>query len=291
MYENVCFVVSPIGEPGSVVRIRTNRVFEAIISPAVARLGLNPLRADQIERPGLISIQMLNYLVRSPLVIAEATGNNPNDGGTGAGCRCSLRDRRTSRNRRAIDPDCGVRLQGFRSTSSRFVGSDSIAWMTAHLTTRSTSSPDRPSWSWPTNLRPASRSMLKLVLTTRLSTDSLSTLSSSNTSTRSRPKGRRFSSPIPARTSAAGFLTASAASERDGSAIYWLRPLPTISNPPHPMSRWRSSHGGSSTTAPVRWRLSTWLVADRADRVDGSAGPSCPQQSCRKQFIARTDRR
>ena len=78
MYENMCFVVSPIGEPDSPVRIRANRVFEKLIAPAADRLGLRPLRADQIERPGLISIQMLNYLVRAPLVIADATGNNPN---------------------------------------------------------------------------------------------------------------------------------------------------------------------------------------------------------------------
>ncbi len=78
MYESVCFVVSPIGDPGSAVRNRADAVFAAIIEPAVTRLGFTPLRADQIERPGLISIQMLNYLVRSPLVIADATGNNPN---------------------------------------------------------------------------------------------------------------------------------------------------------------------------------------------------------------------
>ncbi|HSF84554.1 MAG TPA: hypothetical protein VLG28_02695 [Acidimicrobiia bacterium] len=78
MYNNVCFIVSPIGDRDSPTRFRADGVFRDIIEPAVARIGLKPLRADHIERPGLISVQMLNCLIHCPLVIADATGNNPN---------------------------------------------------------------------------------------------------------------------------------------------------------------------------------------------------------------------
>lgn len=76
--EKVCFVISPIGEPDSDIRRRSDKVFKHIISPAIEPLGYKPIRADHISEPGIIPSQVIQYVVESPLVIADLTGRNPN---------------------------------------------------------------------------------------------------------------------------------------------------------------------------------------------------------------------
>ncbi|MCD6254697.1 MAG: hypothetical protein J7J44_00280 [Deltaproteobacteria bacterium] len=76
--EKVCFVIAPIGEPESDVRKRSDQVFRHIISPAVESLGYKPIRADHISEPGIITSQVIQYVVDSPLVVADLTGRNPN---------------------------------------------------------------------------------------------------------------------------------------------------------------------------------------------------------------------
>jgi len=76
--EKICFVISPIGEPESDIRKRSDQVFKHIISPAVEPLGYKPLRADQISKPGIITSQVMQHVIDSPLVIADLTGHNPN---------------------------------------------------------------------------------------------------------------------------------------------------------------------------------------------------------------------
>ena len=73
-----CFVIAPIGEAGSETRKRSDLVLKHIISPAVEQCGYDPLRADQIAEPGLITSQVIQHIIDDPLVVADLTERNPN---------------------------------------------------------------------------------------------------------------------------------------------------------------------------------------------------------------------
>ena len=76
--EHVCFFISPIGEPGSQVREDADQVLIHIVQPAVEPLGYDVVRADMISEPGMITTQIVERVMESPLVIADLTGDNPN---------------------------------------------------------------------------------------------------------------------------------------------------------------------------------------------------------------------
>lgn len=76
--ERICFVIAPIGKPDSDIRRRSDQVFKHIVSATVESLGYKPIRADHISEPGIITTQVIQYVVDSPLVIADLTGHNPN---------------------------------------------------------------------------------------------------------------------------------------------------------------------------------------------------------------------
>jgi hypothetical protein len=73
-----CFVIAPIGEPGSETRKRSDIVLKYVISPATEFCGYRALRADQISEPGLITSQVIQHIIDDPLVIADLTERNPN---------------------------------------------------------------------------------------------------------------------------------------------------------------------------------------------------------------------
>jgi hypothetical protein len=73
-----CFVISPIGEPDTEIRKRSDVVLKHVIAPAVNECGFEPIRADQISEPGIITSQIIQHIVSDPLVIADLTGRNPN---------------------------------------------------------------------------------------------------------------------------------------------------------------------------------------------------------------------
>ncbi len=74
-----CFVISPIGEENSPVRVRSDDVLDFIIRPALEKCGYEvpPLRADQLPSPGRITRQIIDQLLRADLV-ADLTDHNPN---------------------------------------------------------------------------------------------------------------------------------------------------------------------------------------------------------------------
>ena len=76
--KKICFVIAPIDKPDSEIRKRSDQVFNHIISPVVIPLGYHPIRADHISEPGIITSQVIQHVVDSPLVIADLTGRNPN---------------------------------------------------------------------------------------------------------------------------------------------------------------------------------------------------------------------
>lgn len=79
MVENkVCFVICPIGKAGSETRRYSDLTLEYIIKPVVEEFGYNPIRADKISESGMITHQIIDKIIESPLVIADLTNVNPN---------------------------------------------------------------------------------------------------------------------------------------------------------------------------------------------------------------------
>jgi hypothetical protein len=75
---NVCFIVSPIGDEDSIQRKHADLILSAFIEPALEALGMVAVRADRISKPGLITGQVIDHIVRSKLVIADLSFGNPN---------------------------------------------------------------------------------------------------------------------------------------------------------------------------------------------------------------------
>lgn len=76
--DKVCFVICPIGKVGSEIRIRSDLTFKYIIKPIVEMFGYHPIRADHINESGMITNQIIDYIIDSALVIADLTDSNPN---------------------------------------------------------------------------------------------------------------------------------------------------------------------------------------------------------------------
>lgn len=76
--DKACFVIAPIGEPDSETRKRSDQVLKHIIRPAVEMCGYTAVRADEIDKPGIITSQVIQRVVSDPLVVADLTDRNPN---------------------------------------------------------------------------------------------------------------------------------------------------------------------------------------------------------------------
>lgn len=73
-----CFVVSPIGQPGTPTREHADDVFRFIIEPALRQCDISPVRGDQLMEPGRISEQMYRALFDADLCVAVLAERNPN---------------------------------------------------------------------------------------------------------------------------------------------------------------------------------------------------------------------
>ena len=78
MAEKKCFVISPIGEPESETRKRSDQILKHVISPPLLECGYTATRADQISEPGMITSQVIQHIVDDELVVADLTDRNPN---------------------------------------------------------------------------------------------------------------------------------------------------------------------------------------------------------------------
>ncbi len=74
----ICFVIAPIGGENTEIRGRSDDILHYLIEPVVKEFGYEAVRADKISRPGLITTQILELVIKAPLVIADLTGQNPN---------------------------------------------------------------------------------------------------------------------------------------------------------------------------------------------------------------------
>lgn len=73
----LCFVISPIGKEGSEIRKASDKILKHIITkPLEKKYRIE--RADEISKPGLITVQIIQRLRDAELVIADLSGGNPN---------------------------------------------------------------------------------------------------------------------------------------------------------------------------------------------------------------------
>jgi hypothetical protein len=73
-----CFIISPIGEPGSPAREHADDVLECVIAPALEKAKVAGRRADQVKDVGRITKQMYEDILTSDFCIAVLHGFNPN---------------------------------------------------------------------------------------------------------------------------------------------------------------------------------------------------------------------
>src|SRR5437870_8180471 len=78
MSDKTCFVISPIGERGSVDRRRADGVLNEIIRAALESRGYKVERADHDKTPGIVTERIINKILDADLVVADLTGLNPN---------------------------------------------------------------------------------------------------------------------------------------------------------------------------------------------------------------------
>jgi hypothetical protein len=76
--EQECFFIAPIGSVGSPERERSDGVRDFIVKPAVAELGLNVMRADDIGQPGQITHQVIEHVLGARGAVADLSDRNAN---------------------------------------------------------------------------------------------------------------------------------------------------------------------------------------------------------------------
>lgn len=77
-HEKLCFVISPIGDPDSETRKRSDQILKHVVRPAATHCGYRAVRADEIDKPGMITSQVIQHVVNDDLVVADLTERNPN---------------------------------------------------------------------------------------------------------------------------------------------------------------------------------------------------------------------
>lgn len=73
-----CFIVTPIGDDGTVIRRSTDGLVDAVLEPLLDELGFKVHVAHRMAHAGSITTQVINHLLEDDLVIANLTGLNPN---------------------------------------------------------------------------------------------------------------------------------------------------------------------------------------------------------------------
>jgi len=77
-WEHTCFYISPIGEDESEHRSHADLFLGSIVEPALEEFKLKVVRADKIGKAGMITAQILEYILKSKLVVADLSYHNPN---------------------------------------------------------------------------------------------------------------------------------------------------------------------------------------------------------------------
>jgi hypothetical protein len=79
-WNHTCFYITPIGADDSDARRHADVFLASIVEPAIESLGrdFTVVRADHIDRPGIITAQVIEHVFRSGLVVADLSFHNPN---------------------------------------------------------------------------------------------------------------------------------------------------------------------------------------------------------------------
>jgi hypothetical protein len=78
LFEATCFYIAPIGEDGSEQRKHSDLFLGSLVEPAMESFGLKLVGADSIDKPGVITKQIIEYIIKSRLVIVDLSFHNPN---------------------------------------------------------------------------------------------------------------------------------------------------------------------------------------------------------------------
>jgi hypothetical protein len=77
-FESTCFYITPIGSAESEQRRHSDLFLGSFIEPALQSFNLTVVRADGIDKPGVITKQVIEYIVKSRLIIVDLSYHNPN---------------------------------------------------------------------------------------------------------------------------------------------------------------------------------------------------------------------
>lgn len=77
-WEKICFYISPIGDEGTEHRQHADLFLGSIVEPTLEEFGLSVVRADKIGKPGMITAQIIEHILKAKLVIADLSYHNPN---------------------------------------------------------------------------------------------------------------------------------------------------------------------------------------------------------------------
>jgi hypothetical protein len=72
-----CFVIAPIGPEETEIRRKSDQVLKHIVKKALQE-KYEVRRADEIGLPGIITVQVIEALLKAPLVVADLSDGNPN---------------------------------------------------------------------------------------------------------------------------------------------------------------------------------------------------------------------
>lgn len=76
--ESLCFYITPIGDDGSEVRRHADMLMRHLVEPAFEEFKIRVVRADRIEKSGLISQQIFEHIVSAKFCVADLSFGNPN---------------------------------------------------------------------------------------------------------------------------------------------------------------------------------------------------------------------
>jgi hypothetical protein len=77
-WSKVVFVITPIGDDGTEVRKHADMMLKHLIEPVVGEFEMQVVRADRIEKSGLITKQIFEHLAHARLCVADLSFSNPN---------------------------------------------------------------------------------------------------------------------------------------------------------------------------------------------------------------------
>jgi hypothetical protein len=62
-----CFIICSIGEENTPTRKRADQILRHVFEPIAEKCGYETIRADRISKPGIITRQIIEKIIESPL--------------------------------------------------------------------------------------------------------------------------------------------------------------------------------------------------------------------------------